>query len=64
MDDKGLMAEVMAEDKLTSLDDELRDLGATADASSKESSAARDSPPVVEADAIVVSGTGRGATMS
>jgi len=50
----------MAQGKLTSLDEELRGLDASGDGSGREGSAAAETTPVVEADTIVVSGTGRG----
>lgn len=54
--------EIMAEGQLAGLDDELRDLESGGDGSSRESSGARASMPVVEPDAIVVSGTSKGGT--
>ncbi len=54
--------EVMAEGQLSSLDDELRDLDTNGNGSSSDSSAARESTPVVEPDAIVFSGIREGGT--
>lgn len=60
MEGKADNPEVMAEGQLSSLDDELRDLDADRSIPSSNSSAARESTPVVEPDAIVVSGTRKG----
>ena len=54
--------ETLAEGQLTTLDDELRGPDASADSRSRESGAARGSAPVVEPDAIVVSGVRKGGT--
>ena len=55
-------AEGTAQGQLASLDDELRDLETGGNGSSRESSGAGESTPVVEPDAIVVSGTRKGET--
>ena len=53
----------VAQGKLTSLDEELRGLDASSDGSGRGGSAAAETTPVVEADAIVVSGMERGAML-
>ena len=42
------------------MDEELRGMDASSDGSGREDNAAAETTPVVEADTIVVSGTGRG----
>ena len=56
--------DIMAEGQLSSLDDELRDLDSNGNGSSSDSSAARESTPVVEPDAIVVSGIRNGGALT
>ena len=60
MEGKADTTETLAEGQLTSLDEELRDIDTSGDDSRRENGAARASTPIVEPDAIVVSGVRKG----